>query len=1019
MFRKVSSRVSLPQIEEGTLRFWKERDIFRKSIAARRGCERFVFYDGPPTTNGSPGIHHVLSRLFKDVPCRYKALKGFYAERKAGWDTHGLPVELEVENLLGLTSKSQIEEYGVAEFNQRCRESVFRYIRDWERMVERIGHWIDMEDPYITLANEYIESCWWAMKQLWDRGLIYRGYRTTPHCPRCGTSLSSHEVALGYRDDAEDPSVYIKFRLSEGSVVARDGQLAAALNGDRRGQKPVYLLAWTTTPWTLPGNTALAVAPSARYSIMKSDEEYLVLASELVVQVGLEGYREVGAVVGEDLVHLEYEPLFNPHCYGVPRRRLPDFRVQPERQDLTYPVIGATFVSLQEGTGIVHIAPSFGEDDFDVGMEKGLDFVQPVDLDGIVTGDYRFAGKFVKDADPLVVDDLMSRGLLFRSGTVVHTYPFCWRCGSPLLYYVKTSWYARTTAVKDRLLSGNAEVNWFPDYIKYGRFGDWLQNNVDWAFSRERYWGTPLNIWQCSACHAYECVGGLQELRQKPGLEGMEEPLDLHRPYVDRITFSCRHCGTTMYRVPEVIDCWFDSGIMPFAQWHYPFEGEDVFTHDFPADFVCEAIDQTRGWFYSLHAVSTLVFGQPCFKNVLCLGHVVDAYGDKMSKSKGNIIDPWTVLNEYGADALRWYLIVSTPSENTHRFSLKTLADTMRQDLLTLWNTYSFFVLYANIDRFEPVAGSGGPSAETDLDAWVISELNQLVLDVTRAMDGYNIVLAGRRIQSFIDQLSNWYVRRSRRRFWKSESDADKLAAHSVLYHCLVTVSKLLAPLTPFIAEEIYQNLVRSVDDAAPESVHLTDFPVPDVARIDQELNEAVKLAMSTSSLGRAARAKAGIKVRQPLAHAFVGVGNMREKAALEKLAVHVLEEVNIKDMEIVQGPPQAELPGYSVVQQNSHWVAIDTRLTDELISEGISRELVRRLQTMRRSADLDIADHIVAFYQAGDPVRRVMKDFADYIQQETLSEKLIEALPPEGAYVERQHLSGTDVLLGISRKAS
>ncbi|MFW6150038.1 MAG: isoleucine--tRNA ligase [Chloroflexota bacterium] len=1017
MFRAVPSKVNLPQLEEGILRFWKERGIFEKSISARRGCEPFVFYDGPPTTNGGPGIHHVLSRLFKDVPCRYKAMKGYYAERKAGWDTHGLPVELEVENLLGLTSKSQIEEYGVAEFNQRCRESVFRYIAEWERMVERIGHWIDMTEPYITLANNYIESCWWALKQLWDRDLIYRGYRTTPHCPRCGTSLSSHEVALGYQDDAEDPSVYIKFRLSPGDSAIQGGLLGELLRAHDAGEKPAHLLAWTTTPWTLPGNTALAVLPEAQYVLLEGREAFLIVAAALVQQIGLEGYREVGVVPGEGLVGLKYEPLFNPHHYGVTRRKLPDFVAQPDEAELRYPVIGGEFVSLEEGTGIVHIAPSFGEDDFNVGMEQGLDFVQPVDLNGTVTGGYPFAGKFVKEADPLILDDLRSRGLLFKSGTIVHTYPFCWRCGSPLLYYVKTSWYAKTTAVKDRLVSGNAEVNWYPDYIKHGRFGDWLKNNVDWAFSRERYWGTPLNVWQCSSCEAYECVGGLDELREKPGVAGLEEPLDLHRPYVDKVQFTCSRCGATMGRVPEVIDCWFDSGIMPFAQWHYPFERQDVFWRNFPADFVCEAIDQTRGWFYSLHAASTLVFGEPCFRNVLCLGHVVDAYGDKMSKSKGNVIDPWTVINDYGADALRWYLIVSTPSENAHRFSLKMLADTTRKDLLTLWNTYSFFVLYANIDRFVP--DSRSPIAQAELDVWIISELNQLVLEVTQAMDNYDVTLASRRIQSFVDRLSNWYVRRSRRRFWKSESDADKLAAHSSLYRCLVTLSQLLAPLTPFVAEEMYQNLVRSVDARAAESVHLTDFPVANEDEIDRELNGAVKLAMRISSLGRAARAKAGIKVRQPLAGARVGVSSPVEKQALERLAPDVLEEVNIKGLEVVEQEMPGDRGDQAVAQEDSYWVAVDTRLTDELVAEGMSRELVRRVQMMRRSANFDIADHIVTFYQADEKVGRVLRDFASYIQQETLSQELVEASPPEGSYAEKQRIAGNEVLLGIRRVSS
>jgi len=1022
VFHKVYSKVDFPRMEQDILRFWKERSIFEKSVEARQGKQCYVFYDGPPTANGSPGIHHVLSRLFKDVIPRYKAMKGYYVPRKAGWDTHGLPVELEVENSLGLTSKPQIEEYGVAQFNQRCRESVFKYIREWEAMVERVGHWIDMKHPYITLDNDYVESCWWALKQLWDRGLIYQGYKTTPHCPRCGTSLSSHEVALGYRDDTEDPSVYVKFRVYVPSLSKGNSVLRSVLESPRLSQKPAYFLAWTTTPWTLPGNTALAVATQASYSVMEGNEEYVILATQLVGRVGLEGYEEVTTIPGEDLVHLEYQPLFNPHDFGVPRESLPSFDGQERKQDLTYPVIGADFVSMEEGTGIVHVAPAFGEVDFDAGMDKGLDFVQPVDLEGKITGSYSFAGKFVKDADPLVLEDLKSRGLLFRSERIVHTYPFCWRCESPLLYYVKATWYIRTTTVKDRLISGNAEVSWYPDYIKYGRFGDWLANNVDWAFSRERYWGTPLNIWRCSSCGGYECVGSIDELRAKPSLTGLNPSLDLHRPYVDEIVFSCSKCGGEMRRVPEVIDCWFDSGAMPFAQWHYPFDNRDEFERNFPADFVCEAIDQTRGWFYSLHAISTLLFGQPCFKNVLCLGHVVDAKGDKMSKTKGNIVDPWTVVNDYGADALRWYMLASVPSENIHRFSSRMLAETMRKNLLTLWNTYSFFVLYANIDQFTPQPCHCQHSEAicfTELDSWIISELNQLIADVTKSMDNYNPTSAARHIETFVDNLSNWYVRRSRRRFWKSENDADKLAAHSTLYLCLVTLSQLLAPLTPFIAEEIYQNLVRSVDATAEESVHLTDFPLADETRVNEELNSDMKLAMKISSLGRAARAKAKIKVRQPLAKALVRVTQEKEKSALQRLTPHILEEVNIKKLEFVHQEFPTQMPGYAIANEEKYSVAVSIDLSSELVAEGISRELVRRLQTMRRAAGFDIADHIIAYYEGEESIKRVMRDFADYIRQETLSLELVDGCPPEKAYAEKYCISDADVLLAIAKAPS
>ena len=1014
MFRGVNSKISFPQLEEGILHFWKEHGVFHKSIEPKPGKPRYVFYEGPPTANGSPGVHHVLSRLFKDVICRYKTMKGYWVPRKAGWDTHGLPVELEVEGSLGFRDKAQIERYGIAQFNQRCRESVFHYIKEWEAMTERIGFWLDMEHPYITLDNSYIESCWWIVKKLWDEGLIYQGYKVTPHCPRCGTSLSSHEVALGYRDDAEDPSVYIKFKLYASSLLQRDTNLRAILEPSSLVDKPVYFLAWTTTPWTLPGNTALAIAPHAQYSVMEGDKDYLILATALVDEVGLESYTEIAAVFGEDLVNLEYEPLFNPHDFEVQRLSLPSLSIQEAREDLTYPVISTDFVSLEEGTGIVHMAPSFGEVDFDSGRDNGLDFVQPVDLEGKIIGSYSFAGKFVKDADSLILDDLKSRGLLYRSERIIHTYPFCWRCETPLLYYAKRSWYIRTTAVKDKLISGNAEINWYPNYIKYGRFGDWLENNVDWAFSRERYWGTPLNIWRCSACEHYECISSIDDLRAKPNLNGLKIPLDLHRPYMDKITFDCPRCGGEMRRVPEVIDCWFDSGAMFIAQWHYPFENGDKFEQSFPADFVCEAVDQTRGWFYSLHSISTLLFGQPCFKNAICLGHVVDTQGKKMSKSEGNVINPWAVVNDCSADALRWYLLTSAPVGNTRRFSTQMVVESMRKFLLTLWNTYSFFTLYANIDRFTPQPSANSSFAQ--LDNWIISELNRLIVQVSKGLDNYDPNLAARHIESFVDSLSNWYVRQSRRRFWKSENDADKLAAYTTLHQCLVTLSQLLAPLTPFIAEELYQNLVRSVDSNAQESVHLTDFPVADKAKINDRLNKDVELAIKIASLGRAARAKAGIKVRQPLPRAVVRVTSSREVEALQRSATEILREINVKELEFSEKESHPDTPGYSISGDARRWVAVSTELTPELVAEGISREVVRHLQTMRRAAKFDVADHIITYYQAEEPIEQVMIDFAAYIKQETLSQNLINSSPPDGAYAEKHRISNSAVLLAVKK---
>jgi isoleucyl-tRNA synthetase len=1022
MFRPVDNKVNFPQLEKTILDFWKTHQIFEKSLKNRLGDTNFTFYEGPPTANGSPGIHHVLSRVFKDVIPRYKTMKGYYAPRKAGWDTHGLPVELEIEKRLGFTSKGQIEDYGIAKFNNLCRESVFSYLKEWDSMTERIGFWLDLEHAYKTLENTYIESCWWALKQLWDKKLIYQGYRVTPHCPRCGTSLSSHEVALGYKDDAEDPSVYIKFKITPSSQLGFKSFVAV-----HGADKPVFLLAWTTTPWTLPGNTALAVASEAQYSIMEGVDDYLILATALVDKTQLESYESITVVPGEELVGLEYEPLFNPHRFGVERRRfgarITDenisyemLTIQPEDKNLTYHVIAGDFVSMEEGTGIVHIAPAFGEIDFEAGKDEGLDFVQPVDLDGRMTGTFPFAGKFVKDADPFVLEDLKSRGLLFRSGRIVHTYPFCWRCDSPLLYYAKRTWYIRTSIKKEALLSGNDEINWYPSHIKYGRFGNWLENNVDWAFSRERYWGTPLNIWNCSHCSSYECVGSLDELKSKPDVSGLVEPLDLHRPYVDGITFSCSGCGGKMIRQTEVIDCWFDSGAMPFAQWHYPFENQDIFKLNFPADFISEAVDQTRGWFYSLHAISTLLFERPCFKNVICLGHILDAEGEKMSKAKGNVVDPWSVIDKHGADALRWYLFTSAPAGNVRRFSSEAVGEVLRNILLTLWNVYSFFVVYANIDRFNPKAAA--ELLLSDLDRWVLSRLNQLVAEVDGALDNYDPTLAGRKIETFIDELSNWYVRRSRRRFWKSQSDADKLAAYSTLYHCLITLSKLMAPFTPFIAEEIYRNLVGSVEAEAAESVHLTDFPVADLSKVDEKLVEATSLVMTICSLGRAARAKANIKVRQPLAKALVKVRSASERNALGKLTHQILDELNVKEMDFGEEKEVIDRPGYVSAVEGDYGVAVATELSPELEAEGIAREVVRRLQTMRRSSGLDITDHIVAYYQGGDSLERVMTGFADYIKQETLTTELISAIPPDGSHTERFRISGYEILLGIKKSA-
>jgi len=977
----------------------------------------------------------VLSRIFKDIIPRYKTMKGYYTPRIAGWDTHGLPVELEVEKELGFSGKTQIEQYGIDRFNAKCRESVFRYLKEWNALTERIGFWIDLEHPYITMDNDYIETIWWSLKQMWDKGLIYQGYRVTPHCPRCGTSLSSHEVALGYQDDTEDPSVYIKFKVAKSLYQSTD--FLKKLHGgygdkvtdfakwllDLAGDRTVYLLAWTTTPWTLPANTALAVAADAEYSIVEVDDELLILATALMGAAGLTDEPVIARVTGNDLVDLRYQPLFNPLDFGIAVARMDVLKEAGEPSAdiiwkqggiLNYPVITTDFVSMEDGTGIVHMAPAYGEVDYEAGKEQGLDFVHVVDLQGNMIGSYPFSGKFVKEADPLVLEELEKKNLLFRSETIRHTYPFCWRCEAPLLYYAKQTWYIRTTAVKEALISGNNDINWYPEHIKHGRFGDWLENNVDWAFSRERYWGTPLPVWRCESCGNLECIGGVDKLGNKPGFSGYSEPLDLHRPYVDELTYDCPHCGGKMRRVPEVIDCWFDSGAMPIAQSHYPFENEILLEDGrFPAAYICEAVDQTRGWFYSLHAISTLLFNRPCFRNVICLGHILDIRGEKMSKAKGNVVEPDTIINKYGADALRWYFFTSSPPGNVRRFSEDAVAETSRRFLSTLWNVYSFFVTYANIDQFAPAAGKATP-AKSELDRWIISELNQLIIDVDSALGSYDPTSAGRKIENFVDYLSNWYVRRSRRRFWKSENDADKLSAYNVLYECLVTLSKLLAPFIPFIADEIYQNLVVSSFPEDPISVHLADFPVPDESKIDKHLDSGTRMAMKVSSLGRAARSQAGIKVRQPLARLLVKVGPGSHQRNLQHLAHQVLEEVNVKDLEIVDEILTKDWP---VASEGELTVMLDPGITPELAAEGMAREIVHRLQTMRRSAGFDIADHIITCYQGDAYLGQVMESFADYISQETLSRQLVAGMPDEGMFTESYKLSGHEVSLGVRKQ--
>ncbi|MFO8102256.1 MAG: isoleucine--tRNA ligase [Dehalococcoidia bacterium] len=1062
MFHPVESKPGFPQTEDRILRFWNEERIFEKSITQRQDGPLYILYEGPPTVNSSPGIHHVLSRVFKDVFPRYKSMQGYYTPRIAGWDTHGLPVELGVENELGFTSKTEIEAYGIGRFNARCRQSVTGNIEEWNRLTERIGFWIDLDHPYITYDNNFIETCWWIIKQLWDQGLVYKGYRVTPHCPRCGTSLSSHEVALGYKENTPDPSIFIRFEMTSEPPDGNSGQ-------------PTYLLAWTTTPWTLTANVALAVNPEEMYALLQATSpegkpDRLIMARALLEQAtGADNWDIIAEFSGEKLVGTTYERLFEPD---------PDFVVGGGPLQRYNRVIAADFVSMEDGTGIVHIAPAYGQEDYDIGQVENLPIVHTVDLDGnMMPVDKPWSGKFIKDADPLILDDLKSRGLLHHQETIRHTYPFCWRCDTPLVYYAKPSWYVKTSARKDELIKCNEQINWYPEHIKKGRFGDWLENNIDWAFSRERYWGTPLPIWQCDDCGKFNCIDGFDELKTKPGVSGIEGEPDFHRPYMDEITFACE-CGGVMRRVPEVIDCWFDSGAMPLAQVHYPFENETLLTDGrFPADYICEAVDQTRGWFYSLHAISVILFDQPCYRNVICLGHILDAEGEKMSKSKGNVVEPWQVINKYGADALRWYLLTSSPPGNVRRFSPELVMEGMRRFLLTLWNTYSFFVTYANIDGFDP-REVNNLEKRPELDRWILSELNQLIDEVTMALDKYDATGAGRKIERFVDDLSNWFIRRSRRRFWKSENDTDKLSAHAALYECLTVTAKLLAPITPFIADEIYRNLICSFYPQAPQSVHLCDFPLADRGKFDEKLSADTHLVMKVSSLGRSARSKASLKVRQPLEKAIIRVKAKSESEGIKRLEPQIIEELNVKeiivttderdlmDFEIkpnlaLLGPkygkdlgpikeslaeldPQdvannvkegkgisvggfnllpdevlvSAIPrsNYSVVEETGYAVGIPIEVSPELAEEGMAREIVHRLQTMRRSAGFDIADYITTYYQGEESVRQVISKFAAYIKQETLSKEMVEGTSPDGAYTEDHELEGKEISFGVKR---
>jgi len=1056
MFEPVSSRVNFPQLETSVLDFWKQHDIVQRSMTEREGKPAYVFYEGPPTANGLPGIHHVLSRAFKDLFPRYKTMRGYYCLRRGGWDTHGLPVELEVEKELKLESKADIEKYGVAEFNEKCKQSVFRYVNEWEQLTERIGFWVDLETAYVTLTNDYIESVWWILRQLWDKDLLFQDYKIVPYCPRCGTPLSDHEVALGYEENTPDPSIYVRFPI--------------------KGESGTYFLVWTTTPWTLPGNVALAVGPDVTYVTVEqkteeSGTEKLILAKDLVDQALRGEYKVVEECKGKKLVGKRYLPLYT---------------FLPVSKDYCY-VIEADFVSTTDGTGIVHIAPAFGAEDMQVGREHDLPVLMTVDSRGeFVLEVTPWRGMFVKDSDPLVIRELTERGLMYYSGTYYHTYPFCWRCHTPLLYYARATWYIQTTRYKENLVRNNQQINWYPEHIKEGRFGNWLSTNVDWALGRERYWGTPLPVWLCDDCGHKECLGGFEDLRARVEVSGNRWPdqWDPHRPFVDAMVFDCPQCKAhnTMRRVPELIDCWFDSGSMPVAQWHYPFENQEVFKAQYPADYICEAVDQTRGWFYTLHAISTMLFDQPCFKNVICLGLILDAEGQKMSKSKGNVVDPSDVVNAHGADALRWYLYTATPPGNERRFSTDLVGEVVRTFMLTLWNTFSFFVTYANLDKWTPQISNVKFQMSNQLDRWILSELDTLTSTVTEALEHYDVTGASRPIAAFVDDLSNWYVRRSRRRFWKSGDDADKQSAYATLYECLVTLSKLLAPFMPFTAEAMYRNLVCSADKDAPESVHLAAWPEAPKGRIDEQLVSDTRLVMKLVSLGHAARNNAKVKVRQPLARVAVHLKSDAEAAAIGRLREPLLDELNVKSLEHLRDaadvaqvslnlfpqqlgkkfgakfpalraaiakmdpaqlaselqagraikvnvdgaefeitPGEAEVKvapkaGWTVATEGGYTVAVSTELTTELLQEGLAREVVRRLQDLRKKADFRIEDRITTYYKAEGKLAEAITAWAGYIKAETLSEELTTQDPPHGLVTDKAIFDGDALTLAVRR---
>ncbi len=1029
MYKKVDSSLNFLDREKEVLQFWKDNDVFAKNVAENDGQKEFTFYDGPPTANGKPHIGHILTRVIKDIIPRYHVMKGEHCLRKAGWDTHGLPVELEVEKTLGIDGKKEIEKYGIEPFIKKCKESVWKYKTEWEKMSDRVGYWADMDNPYITYDDKYIESEWWALKQIAEKGLLYKGFKIVPYCPRCGTALSSHEVAQGYKD-VKETSVFVGFKA--------------------KFQDNTYFLAWTTTPWTLPNNMALCMNPNELYSEIKvADGTHYILAKALVDKY-FEDYETLNEKEGKEYEYYEYEPLFD--------FALADIEAKGQK---AYFVTNADYVTMEDGTGIVHIAPVYGEDDHIVGDRYGLPSIRLVEPDGKL--DARcgtFAGMFVKDADKAIIKDLKERGLLFKTMEFTHSYPFCWRCDTPLIYYPRESWFIKMTAVKDRLLAANDSVNWMPETIKKGRMGNFLENVIDWGLSRERYWGTPLPVWVCNKCGKIHVIGSKQELKDLCQIEG---DIELHRPYIDDCTFKCE-CGGTYIREKEVIDCWFDSGSMPFAQYHYPFENKELFEKHFPADFISEAIDQTRGWFYTLLAISTLLFDKAPFKNCIVLGHVNDKNGVKMSKHKGNVVDPWSVLDKQGADAVRWYFYTGSNPWLPSRFYDEAVSEAQRKYMGTLWNTYAFFVLYAEIDKYDPSGYDIKKCKLTLMDKWILSRLNTLIKTVDKGLAAYDITGSARALSAFADELSNWYVRRGRERYWGHEMTEDKVAAYTTLYHVLVTMAKLTAPFTPFMAESMYQNLVPAFYKDAPISVHLCAFPKADDSEIDAGLEEGMQFVLDIVVLGRAARNSSNIKNRQPLSKVYVCADKMKELS--NELLSIAKDELNVKEIERISDAgsfvsyklkPQLKTLGpkygaklgvlrkfletcdakelvetvrrgetYKTVFEGNEFeltendllietvskegfvsasdygvtVFMDTRVTPELLAEGIERELISKIQTMRKEAGFEVTDRItVNFVTEDEGVRNALlngKDLKNVVLADSVTESAAEGFSKE-----------------------